>query len=76
MPTSAAKLVTSCQSNVRNYTDGYILKDWTKFQGDISTLPKVPDHTKFWTVQTCKKSTAKVQLLNLNGDCKEFKEKK
>jgi hypothetical protein len=65
-----------CKSNVRKYADGYILKDFTKFKGDTNILPAVPDSTKFWTYQECKKNSKKLQYLNLTGDCTAFEKVK
>lgn len=62
-----------CQHNKRTYADGHIQKNWQRFDGDIESLPKVPDNSKFWTVQECLKSSKKVQHLNLDGKCSLFK---
>lgn len=65
-----------CKHNVRHYCDGYVYKNWSgKFNGDPATLPSVPDQTKFWTYQTCKKSTPKLMHLNLDGQCKLFQQR-
>jgi len=66
-----------CRHNVRHYCDGYIYRDWSgKFEGDPSTLPKVPDVSKYWTYQECKKNNKGIKFLNLTGDCKGFEKAK
>lgn len=65
-----------CKSNVRKYSDGYILKDFTEYKGDISKLPTVPDEGTFWTYQECKKNSKKLLYLNLVGDCSGFEKVK
>lgn len=61
-----------CKSNIRKYSEGYILKDFTKYNGDISNLPDNPDTSIFWTYQECKKNQKRLQYLNLTGDCNGF----
>ena len=52
---------------------GYILKDWSgRFEGDPSTLPKIPDDTKFWTYHECKKNNKGLKFLNITGECQGF----
>lgn len=66
-----------CKSNVRGYSDGYVLKDWSgKFTGDVSELPSFPDQSKFWTYQECKKNNKGLKFLNLTGDCSGFEKVK
>jgi hypothetical protein len=74
--TDKQKRCDECKSNVRNYSDGFILKDWSgRFTGDPNTLPKEPDNSKFWTYQDCKKNSKKLFLLNLEGKCNYFEKK-
>ena len=40
--------------------------------GNPSSLPEKPDTAKFWTWQSCDKSTQKVQHYNIDGKCKLF----
>lgn len=66
-----------CRSNVRHYCEGYILKDWSgKFEGDPSSLPKIPDQNKFWTYHECKKNNKGIKFLNLTGECTGFEKAK
>lgn len=70
-------LCENCKSNVRHYCDGFILKNWSgKFEGDPSSLPKVPDESKFWTYQECKKNNKGLKFLNLTGECTGFEKVK
>lgn len=62
-----------CKHSARHYCDGFILKDWSgRFEGDPSTLPKVPDDTKFWTYHECKKNNKGLKFLNITGECNGF----
>lgn len=65
-----------CRHNKRTYADGPIQKNWEPFTGDNELLPKVPDNSKFWTVQECLKSTKKVWHLNIDGKCSLFQQRK
>jgi hypothetical protein len=66
-----------CRHNVRKYCDGFIFRNWSgRFEGDPSTLPKIPDESKYWTYHECKKNTKGLQFLNLTGDCKGFEKVK
>ncbi len=64
-----------CRDYIVNYADGYILKDFTRYAGDVSLLPTVPDEGKFWVVKDCKKNAKKLQCLNLQGDCRFYSSK-
>ena len=66
------KNCNDCKFNKRGYADGYIMKDWTVFTGEPLSLPEKPDTTKFWTWQSCNKSTQKVQYYNIDGKCNLF----
>lgn len=62
-----------CKHNTRHYCDGHILRDWSgHYAGDVSALPTVPDESKFWTYQECKKNNKGLKFLNLVGDCTGF----
>ena len=66
-----------CKSNVRHYCDGFVFKNWSGcFEGDPSSLPKVPDQSKFWTWQECKKNNKGIKFLNLTGECTGFEKAK
>ena len=66
-----------CRSNSRHYCDGFIYRNWSgKFEGDPSTLPKIPDESKFWTYQECKKNNKGIKFLNLTGECAGFEKVK
>jgi hypothetical protein len=66
-----------CRSNVRHYCDGLIFRDWSgRHEGDKSTLPKIPDQSKFWTYQECKKNNKGLKFLNLTGECQGFEKVK
>lgn len=63
----------SCKFNERLYSDGYVFKDWSgQYKGDVKDLPKIPDQTKFWTYQICKKNTKGLKFINLDGKCSAF----
>ena len=66
-----------CKHNVRHYCDGYIFRDWSgRYEGNPADLPKIPDPSKFWTYQVCKKNTKVLTYLNLTGDCTGFEKAK
>ena len=66
-----------CKFSTRSYADGYILKDFTRYEGDVSSLPTEPDQSKFWTYIECSFNTKKLLYLNISGEgCPKFKRKK
>ena len=66
---------SECKEHIVYYADGYILKDFTKYVGDVSLLPTIPDESKFWVAKDCKKNSKKLQCLNLQGDCRFYSSK-
>lgn len=69
------KNCADCKSNVVKYCDGFILKDWTRYQGNVAALPAEPDQNTFWVYQECKKNAKGLKFLNLIGDCTGFERK-
>lgn len=65
----------NCRAFIVGYSDGFITKDFTKFCGDSSLLPEIPDEREFWVFKDCKKNQKKLQFLNLVGDCKGYEKK-
>ena len=72
---SNSKNCDECRFGKRLYADGYILKNWKKFDGMVEDLPLEPDQSKFWTYLECAKNSKKLKFINLDGKCQAYQKK-
>lgn len=66
-----------CKNEIRKYSDGMILKNFTAFEEEeYPLLEESVDRNRFYTYWECKKNSKKMQYLNLTGcDCKGYEKK-